>query len=161
MADASNVMPEFVRKYNSAGSDVVDADISKTSNLGVKVIEKNMSCVKDGKIIHNSDIIAETIIELICNDLKFQDKQNELEYLLLDFLAKREKKNQAKRKKNNKKIGRREATQSNNEKVKSKFSTKYQDRVKSIKNSDKKTIENRKRVEQKRIEQMKRNSNND
>lgn len=148
LADSSEVMPEFVRKYNREGSDVVEANISKTSNLGVKVIERNMSCVKKDKIRHNPDIIASTIIELICNDLKFEDKQNETEYLLLNSVLKEQKKLQEKRAKQAlKNKGKVVKEKSKDRTRKSKFATKYKDRVESIQNADAKIAENRKKAE--------------
>lgn len=38
LADTAEVMPEFVRIYNRAGSEVVEANISDTTSLGVKII---------------------------------------------------------------------------------------------------------------------------
>ena len=147
LADTAEVMPEFVRIYNKEGSDIVEANISETSNLGVKVIERNMSCVKKDKIIHNSDIIASTIIEFICNDLKFEDKQNETEYLLLNSVLKEQKKIQEKKAKQalkNKGKAPKEDSKIKQKGRKSKFASKYQDRVESIQNADAKIAENRK-----------------
>lgn len=149
LADTSEVIPEFIRKYNQEGSDVVEANVSKTSSLGVKVIERNMSCVKNNRIRHNPDIIASTIIELICNELKFNDKQNETEYLLLNSVIKEQKKIQAKRAKQAlKNKGKEETKKVKDKGKKSKFATKYQDRVQSIQNADAKIAENRRMAEE-------------
>ena len=150
LADTSEVMPEYIRKYNREGSDVVEANVSKASAMGVRVIERNMSCVKNNKIRHNPDIIASTIIELICNDLKFEDKQNETEYLLLNSVLKEQKKLQEKRAKEalrNK--GKVQKEKVKDKTRKSKFATKYRDRVESIQNADAKIAENRKKAEEK------------
>lgn len=146
LADTAEVMPEFVRIYNRAGSEVVEANISDTTSLGVKIIERNMSCVKNDKIRHNPDIIASTIMELICNELKFEDKQNETEYLLINSVLKEQKKLQKKRAKealrNKGKEVPKEIPQVKKGK-KSKFSTKYKDRVQSIQTADEKIAEQR------------------
>jgi hypothetical protein len=110
-----------------------------------------MSCVKNDKVRHNPDIIASTIIELICNDLKFEDKQNETEYLLLNSVLKEQKKIQEKRAKQaikNKGKFIIEDSKSRARGKKSKFATKYKDRVESIQNSDAKAEENRKIAEE-------------
>ena len=144
LADTAEVIPEFVRIYNKAGSDIVEANISETSSLGVKVIERNMSCVKKDKIRHNSDIIASTIIEFICNDLKFEDKQNETEYLLLNSVLKEQKKIQEKMAKQAlKNKGKPPKEKPRQKGMKSKFATKYKDRVESIQNADTVRAENR------------------
>lgn len=150
LADTAEVIPEFIRKYNREGSDVVEANVDKTTSLGVKVIERNMSCIKNNKIRHDSSIIASTIIELICNDLKFQDKQNETEYLLLNSVIKEQKKIQERKARQAlKNKGKKEASRVKPKERKSKFATKYKDRVEAIQNSEKKATENRRRIEEK------------
>ena len=99
LADTGEVVPEYIRKYNKEGSDIVDIDMKNMATYNVRVIQKNMSCIKDGKIRHNPDIIAATIIEMICNDLRFHDMQNNTEYLLLQSVLKDQKKLQIKEEK--------------------------------------------------------------
>ena len=157
LADSGEIVPEFVRKYNREGAEVVDLNKAKASSLGVKIIEKNMSCIRDGEIRHNPDIIASTIVELICNELRFQDKQNETEYLLLNSVLKEQNKVQAKRdkiaKKEEKKISKGKTPKSaKKSKHQSKFKEKYKERVESIQTSDKRAEENKKIAEQ--IEKM-------
>ena len=157
LADSGEIVPEFVRKYNKEGAEVVDLNKAKASSLGVKIIEKNMSCIRDGEIRHNPDAIASTIIELICNELRFQDKQNETEYLLLRSVLKEQNKVQAKRDKINKKEEKKLAKgktpkSAKKSKRQSKFKEKYKERVESIQTSDKRAEENKKIAEQ--IEKM-------
>ena len=59
----------------------------------------------DEFIRHNPDAIAASIIQLICDDLKFKDMQNDAKYMLLnDRLkdAKKSLKNSKKKQKENK-----------------------------------------------------------
>lgn len=157
ICDTGEVMPEYVRKYNKEGSDVVDQDISKATSKGVKIIQKNMSTIVNDKIRHNPDVIATSIIELICNDLKFKDKQGSTQYLLLNSVLKEEKKIEKKHNKmlkNHKNIvkkAERKVTTSNHKRT-SKFSNKYKDRVKSIQTAEAQTAENRRIAEE--IEKM-------
>lgn len=148
LVDTGEVVPEYVRRYNKEGSELVEPDIAKAATLGVKMIQKDMSCIKDDKIRHNSAIIASTIIELICNELKFKDEQNGTEFLLLNSILKEEKKDIKKNNKNEKKHKEivKEATKNVKSKKpnrKSKFSQKYKERVESIQNTDAKIKENR------------------
>lgn len=154
LADTGEIIPEFVRKYNKEGSDIVEIDSRKLTEYNVKVIQRNMSCVKDDKIRHNPDIIASTIIEMICNDLKFHDMQNDTEYLLLQSVLKEQKKLQASQEKRLTKISnnkRRNMIKETKTKM-SKFKAKYNDRIESIQNTDAKTAVNRKIAEE--IEKM-------
>jgi hypothetical protein len=120
-----------------------------------------MSCVKNDKIRHNPDIIASTIIEMICNDLKFHDMQNDTEYLLLQSVLKEQKKIQAEQEKrltrisNNKK---RNMVKVPTKKI-SKFKEKYKERIESIQNTDAKTAENKRIAEE--IEKMENNKRNE
>ncbi len=152
LVDTGEVIPEFIRKYNKEGSELVELDSKKVEEYNVKIIQRNMSCVKNDKIRHNPDIIASTIIEMICNDLKFHDMQNNTEYLLLQSVLKEQKKMQQQEKRLTKiskgKIPKREKEP---RKV-SKFKEKYKDRVESIQNTDATIQQNRKIAEE--IEEM-------
>ncbi len=159
LADTGEVIPEYIRKYNKEGSDLVEVDTKKLNSYNVKVIQRNMSCVKNDKIRHNPDIIAATIIEMICNDLKFHDMQNDTEYLLLQSVLKEQKKIQQQQEKRLTKVSKNtgllaKLTKEKDTKKKSKFKEKYKDRVESIQNTDNKTAENRRIAEE--IEKMER-----
>lgn len=96
MADTGEIIPEYVRKYNQEGQDIVLPDIDKATKKGIKIIQKNLSKIEDGYIRHNSDIIASSIMELICNDLKFRDKESTPEYLLINSILEDELKKRKK-----------------------------------------------------------------
>lgn len=159
LADTGEVIPEYIRKYNKEGSDLVEIDNKKLSGYNVKVIQRNMSCVKNDKIRHNPDIIAATIIEMICNDLKFHDMQNDTEYLLLQSVLKEQKKIQQQQEKRLTKVSKKggllnKLPREKETRRSSKFKEKYKDRVESIQNTDNKTAENRRIAEE--IEKMER-----
>ena len=135
LSDTGEIVPEYIRKYNKEGADVVEVDNSKLSTKGPKIIQKSMSCIKDGKIRHNSDAIAINIINLICNELLFQDKKHDSEYILLNAVLKEQKKQEKKRQKLMKKNGGRLPEKKSTPKRKSKFSSKYKDRVEYIQDS--------------------------
>ena len=148
LVDTGEIVPEYVRKYNKNGSEIVEANITEAAGLGVKIIQKDMSCIKNDRIRHNSAMIASTVIELICNELKFKDEQNGTEFLLLNSILKEDKKNIKKEQKvdQKKKEIVKKATQqvkAQNNHRKSKFSEKYKERVESIQNTEAKIKENR------------------
>ena len=158
LADTGEVIPEYIRKYNKEGSDLVEIDNRKLNDYNIKVIQRDMSCVKDNKIRHNPDIIAATIIEMICNDLKFHDMQNDTEYLLLQSVLKEQKKIQQQQEKRLTKVNKNNGLLSKitrekkDTKKSSKFKEKYKDRVESIQNTEVKIAENRRIAEE--IEKM-------
>lgn len=150
--DTGEIVPEFIRRYNRDGADLVEQDIAKAKEEGIKLIQRNLSCIDSEFIRHNPDAIASSIIELVCEDLKFRDMQNDTKYLMLNSRLKETKKKlkttmdtkpekQAKKSKKSKK----------SVKSKSKFAEKYQDRIQSIKESDEKALK-RKQVKLKEKE---------
>lgn len=144
ICDNGDIIPEFLRKYSKKGSSLVNIDTPKLRGKGIRVIKGDLSCVSGEYIRHNPDELAKIIIELICNELKFKDKQNDAQYLLLNSKLKEEKKKQ-----NNKKIKKKPVKMTNKEQGRksSKFSNKYQDRIKSIKESEETRRQNRKLYE--------------
>ena len=136
--DTGEIVPEFIRRYNREGADLVEQDISKAKEEGVKLLQRNLSYIDSEFIRHNPDAIASSIIELICEDLKFRDMQNDTKYLMLNSRLKDNKKKLKKEMKvkptnPSKKV-------KNTSKSKSKFAAKYNDRIQSIRESDEKAL---------------------
>lgn len=133
--DTGEIVPEFVRRYNREGQDLVEQDTAKAKEEGIKLIQRNLSHIDGEFIRHNPDAIASSIIELICEDMKFKDMENDSRYVMLNSKLKDTKKKlkvvMPKQKTPKSKHVR-------NEKL-SKFAMKYQDRIESIKQSDAKT----------------------
>lgn len=128
--DTGEVMPEYIRRYNMKGSELVEQDIQKAKAEGVKLIKRDLATIDNNCIRHNPDLIASAIIELICEDLKFKDKQNDPEYLILSQKLKYKKV-----KSNEKPTWKKQKLDKSG---KSKFFTKYEKRILSIKESDEK-----------------------
>ena len=138
--DTGEIVPEFIKKYNLKGSDIVLPDIQKAKEYGVKLIQRNLSKVEGDSIRHDSDVIASTIIQLICDELKFEDMQNNSQYMFLNNRLKETKREMKKRKKKEEKFQKsgRKQFERRDSSSKSKFNEKYKERIESIKDSDKK-----------------------
>lgn len=139
--DTGEVIPEYIKKYNMEGQDLVEQDINNFSKIkGIKFLQRNLSVISDGYIRHDPNLIATSIIELICDDLRFQDKQNDPQYLMLNNKLKEEKKINKNKQKTSKKAIKNgiDKNKKKGKKSKSKFSNKYKDRLESIKEADKK-----------------------
>lgn len=147
--DTGEIVPEFIKKYNFKGSDIVLPDTQKAREMGIKLIQRNLSKVEGDSIRHDSDVIASTIIQLICDELKFEDMQNDSKYMLLNSRLKETKREMKKREKKEKKFQQsgKKPFERRPETSKSKFNTKYKDRIESIKDSDKNTAARRKMIE--------------
>ncbi len=130
--DTGELIPEYVRKYNMQGQELVEIDLSKAKEEGVYLMQREISCITDGYIRHNPNAVAASIIQLICDDLKFKDMQNDTKYVLLNDKLKEEKKNLKINKKNNNI----RQTSKKAPREPSKFYKKYKDRIKSIQEAE-------------------------
>ncbi len=157
--DTGEIIPEFIKKYNMEGQDLVEQDVDKVK--GIKFLQRNLSMIKDDLIRHDPSLVASSIIELICDDLRYQDKQNDPQYLMLNNKLREEKRiNKIKKrmKKQNKKIASGKGTKNTTPlKSKSKFSSKYSQRIASIREADKKAERKAKQREQKGRAKSKKN----
>ena len=139
--DTGEVIPEFIKKYNLDGAELVEQDFSNIKDKKIKFLKENMSVIKDDFIRHDAMLIADTLIKIILDDMKFQDKHNEPEYLMMNSKLQADKEITRDKKRNakNKKIKKEKV------KGKSKFISKYSERIESIRHADEK-IEKRKKA---------------
>ena len=145
ICDMGEIAPEFIRRYNMQGSDVVSEDTSRLRNMGIKIIKRDLAVVKGDYIRHDADTLASIIIELICNDLKFRDKQNDPLYMVLNSKQNETKKIEKQKEKAKNYINKeykKQLEQRSRAKTKSKFSKKYNDRINAIKTSEENRKEN-------------------
>ncbi len=143
--DTGEIIPEFIHKYNEEGKDIVIPDVHKAKEYGIKLIQRNLSNIEDDKVRHDSDVIATTIIQLICDELKFEDMQNDSQYMMLNSRLKETKREIHKRERAERKFRKSGRKQFERRDKDSKFKEKYKKRVQSIRESDKKTEEKTKK----------------
>ena len=134
--DTGEVIPEFIKKYNLEGQDIVEQDIDKVK--GIKFLQRNLSMIDGEFIRHDPNLVASSIIELICDDLKYQDKQNDPQYLMLNTKLQEEKRINKKKKAMARKNKNGRKPQEKHVRGKSKFSNKYSERIASIREADEK-----------------------
>ena len=162
--DTGEVVPEYIKKYNLDGAELVEQDISEVKDKKIKFIKENLSIIKQDYVRHNSMIIADTLIKIICDDLKFKDKHNDYEYVMMNSKLQADKEIQKDIKRN---LKNKNKTNKDNRRYKSKFASKYSERIESIKNSNEEQIKKKKnkasikknelnQINKKRIEEMRR-----
>ena len=135
--DTGEIVPEFIKKYNLEGQDIVEQDIEKIK--GIKFLQRNLSMITGDLIRHDANLVASSIIELICDDLKYQDKQNDPQYMMLNTKLREDKRISKLKKQAEKKSKKPDNSNKEKEKKrKSKFSNKYSERIASIRESDEK-----------------------
>ena len=137
--DTGEVIPEFIKKYNLKGAELVEQKINDPALKRIKFIKKNISTIIEDKVRHDPLLVAESAITLICNDLKYQDKENDPEYMMLNAKLQSDKrinKLKKEKKRKDKKAKKKGIDPKAKKKTKqSKFSSKYSERIKSIKES--------------------------
>ena len=139
--DTGEVIPEYIKKYNLDGADLVEQDLKNINDRKIKFIKENLSIIKDDMVRHNANLIADIVIQVICDDLKYMDKQNDPEYMMMNSKLKADKAINKKKKRAMKDNTNKKTSKVGN----SKFATKYQDRIKSIKDTNK-NIEKKKKI---------------
>ena len=149
--DTGEVIPEYIKKYNLDGADLVEQDLKGIKDRKIKFIKENLSIIKDDSVRHNANLIADIVIQVICDDLKYLDKQNDPEFMMMNSKLKADRAINRKKKKASKDRanGKKEKKVGN-----SKFASKYQERIKSIKESNK-NIEKKRKMAQSKAKQPK------
>lgn len=112
---------------------------------------------------HDPTLVASSIIELICDDLKYQDKQNDPQYMMLNNKLREDKrihKIQKQMKKKEKRLSKHPERKSKHQKGKSKFANKYSERIDSIRTADERIQKEKKRLEKKNAERIRKERSN-
>lgn len=146
--DTGEIVPEYIKIYNKEGADLVEQKFSNLKTKNIKLLKRNISMISDGKIRHDADLVASSVIELICDDLKYRDLQNDPEFIMMSAKLKSDKKLLKKRKATEKKAMKKRKNGQEKEKKtgrQSKFNSKYSERIKSIQESDKKNADKKKK----------------
>ena len=139
--DTGDIVPEFIKMYNKKGADVVEQNVSNAKALGVKLLQKDLSQIVGDTIRHNTEAVAESVIELVCDDMRFKNEQNDPKYVMINAKL-REEKEKLKRERKAKKLAKKPELQKEKKqerhakRTESKFNSKYRDRIKSIQESD-------------------------
>lgn len=159
--DTGEIIPEMIKKYNMEGQDLVEQNIDKVK--GITFLQRNLAMISDGYIRHDPTLVASSIIELICDDLKYQDKQNDPQYMMLNNKLREDKrihKIQEQMKKKEKRLSKHPERKSKHQKGKSKFANKYSERIDSIRTADERIQKEKKRLEKKNAEKIRKERSN-
>lgn len=159
--DTGEIIPEMIKKYNMEGQDLVEQNIDKVK--GITFLQRNLAMISDGYIRHDPTLVAYSIIELICDDLKYQDKQNDPQYMMLNNKLREDKrihKIQEQMKKKEKRLSKHPERKNKHQRGKSKFANKYSERIDSIRTADERIQKEKKRLEKKNAERIRKERSN-
>ena len=147
--DTGEVVPEYIKKYNREGADLVEQDIdaAKSKFRGIKFLQRNLSVITDDYVRHDANLVASSVIELICDDLRFQDKESDPQYLMMNTKLKADKQIIKKKKAEERARKKGIIKEKTVNRGKSKFSNKYSERIASIRESEESSERRKKQTE--------------
>ena len=157
--DTGEVIPEYIKKYNREGADLVEQDIevAKSKFKGIRFLQRNLSVITGDFVRHDASLVASSVIELICDDLRYQDKQNDPQYLMMNTKLKADKQINKKKRATEKARKRGKTKEKPASRGKSKFSNKYRERIASIRESDELANRKKRQAKTKNLSKVKRN----
>ncbi len=98
IAADSDIMPEYVRRYNEAGSEIMEIDKSNIKPTGVSLIVDDLAIVDNtGFIRHDPDKLARAILKIVCDHMDLTNKKEALEYFTIQSKLKKKSKKRKKK----------------------------------------------------------------
>lgn len=77
----SDIVPEYIRRYNKEGSDLVELDRSKVRDLKINVLVDDLATVDDKHAIRHDPIkLASCIFKIVCDNMDLNDDDKAIEY---------------------------------------------------------------------------------
>lgn len=98
IANSGKIPEELAKKYMGENSKMVEIDRKKIKDLGVDTVKADLVSIKNGYIKHNSDKLAEVLVDTIMKKKLLYDKKKIIEYMYLSQrIRQREKAEQDKK----------------------------------------------------------------
>lgn len=90
IATDSDIMPEYIRRYNQEGSEVMEIDKNNIKPTGVSLIVEDLAVVDEyGYIRHDPDKLARAILKIVCEHMDLTNKKKALEYFSIQSKLKK------------------------------------------------------------------------
>lgn len=83
IANSGTIPANIKEKYHEEGSIVVTLNEKEVKNLGVDIIKKNLVRIKKDYVKHDSEYLAEVIVDTIMDKKLLYDRRKIIEYLYL------------------------------------------------------------------------------
>lgn len=83
IANTGAISTEMREKYKAKGSDYVNIDYKNLEDMGIDLVEKNLIRTKNGTIKHDSDYLAQVLVETIMEKKLLFDRKKIIEYMYL------------------------------------------------------------------------------
>ena len=81
IANESDIMPEYIRRYNKEGADILEVDKSNIKQTGVNLIVDDFAIIDEkGNIRHDSEKLAKAVMKIVCDNMDLRNNRQALEY---------------------------------------------------------------------------------
>ncbi|MGG7161416.1 gluconeogenesis factor YvcK family protein [Clostridium baratii] len=98
IANNGSISDDMKKKYKDKNSDIVTIDRDKLKDFGIEIVEKNLIKVSKGTIKHDSDYLAQVLVETIMEKKLLYDRKKIIEYMYLSQRIKERDKTEKKQK---------------------------------------------------------------
>ena len=98
IANNGSISDDMKKKYKDKDSDIVTIDRDKLKDFGIEIVEKNLIKVSKGTIKHDSDYLAQVLVETIMEKKLPYDRRKIIEYMYLSQRIKERDKSEKKQK---------------------------------------------------------------
>lgn len=98
IANNGSISDAMKKKYKDKDSDIVTIDRDKLKDFGIEIVEKNLIKVSKGTIKHDSDYLAQVLVETIMEKKLLYDRRKIIEYMYLSQRIKERDKTEKKQK---------------------------------------------------------------
>ncbi|AIY83630.1 MAG: YvcK family protein [Clostridium baratii] len=98
IANNGSISDDMKKKYKDKDSDIVTIDRDKLKDFGIEIVEKNLIKVSKGTIKHDSDYLAQVLVETIMEKKLLYDRRKIIEYMYLSQRIKERDKTEKKQK---------------------------------------------------------------
>jgi uncharacterized cofD-like protein len=84
LANDSDIMPEYIRRYNEDGADVIEIDRNNIKNTGVRLIVDDLATINSEDYIrHDPFKLAKSIMKIICDNMDLKNNKQAFEYFII------------------------------------------------------------------------------
>lgn len=83
IVNTGEITEELKEKYQQEGAELVKFDEEDINSLGIKVVGDNLVKIKNGTVKHDSDKLAEVLVDTIMEKKLLYDKKKIIEYMYL------------------------------------------------------------------------------
>lgn len=98
IANDSDIMPEYIRKYNIEGAELLEIDKNNIKSMGIKLEISDFAYIDEqGLIRHDPNKLSKVIMKIVCDNMNLATDKKALEtYIIRAKMNNIEKKNRKK-----------------------------------------------------------------